>query len=139
MSHQGTRGTKFYQDGPGLTVDRITHDVIGAAIEELSNLGSGFLESVYEGALCDELGIRDLRCDRQKTVALSYKGKAVGEGRLDLLVSGSVVAELKTVEALAPIQTARMMSYLRLSGIRLGLLINFNVPAPKDGIKRIAV
>ena len=76
---------------------------------------------------------------RQPTIAVRYKGRSVGESRLDLLVGGSLIVELKAVEALAPIHTAQVISYLRITGHRLGLVINFNVSLLRDGIKRIVL
>jgi len=139
MNHQGTKGTKVHQGGPGPVADDIAHEVIGAAIEVHRHLGPGFLESTYESAVCLELELRGIPFERQKSVALSYKGKAIGEGRLDLVVGGVVVVELKTVESFAPIHTAQLISYLRLTGLCLGLLVNFNVPVLRDGIRRVVV
>jgi len=139
LNHQGTKDTKVHQGGPGFVADDIAHEVIGAAIEVHRHLGPGFLESAYEAALCTELGLRRIPFARQKSVVLSYKGNPIGEGRLDLVVAGEVVVELKTVESFAPIHTAQLNSYLRLTGLHLGLLINFNVPVLRDGIRRIVV
>ncbi len=117
----------------------MAHAVIGAAIEVHSVLGPGFFESVYEEALCVELGLRDIPFARQEVVAVDYKGHPVGEGRLDLLVDGCLIVEIKAVDAFAPIHLAQVISYLKTTGWQLGLLINFNVPILKDGIKRIVV
>ncbi|MEO0081954.1 MAG: GxxExxY protein [candidate division WOR-3 bacterium] len=114
-----------------------TEKVIGAAIEVHKALGPGFLESVYEEALCLELEFQGVKFVRQTPVAVDYKGRRVGEGRLDLLVEGSVVVELKAVDALAPIHSAQMISYLKATGCRVGLLINFNVIRLRDGVKRM--
>jgi GxxExxY protein len=122
---------------PSQEVDRLARAVIGAAIEVYRVLGPGFLESVYEDALCVELELRRISFARQQPVAVSYKGHEVGEGRIDLLVGGMLIAELKAVEELAPIHSAQVISYLKMTGYQLGLLINFNVPVLKDGIKRI--
>jgi GxxExxY protein len=124
---------------PQESLDRLAHAVIGAAIEVHRLLGPGFLESVYEEALCLELGLRHIPFERQKCVAVSYKGHPVGEGRLDLLIGGSLVVELKAVDALAPIHTAQLLSYLKITGHQLGLLINFNVPMLKQGLKRVVL
>ena len=102
-------------------------------------LGPGFLESVYEEALCVELALRGIHFLRQVLVAVDYKGHPVGESRLDLLIEGTLVVELKAVDALAPVHSAQMISYLRATGHHLGLLINFNVPLLKDGVKRIVL
>lgn len=117
--------------------ERLAGNVIAASLEVHRLLGPGFLESVYEEALCVELRLRSIPFVRQLSVALNYKGSVVGEGRLDLLVGDCLIVELKAVEALAPIHTAQVISYLRTTGLNLGLLINFNVPNLKYGIKRV--
>ena len=122
---------------PGDELDRLAHAVIGAAIEVHRHLGPGFLEAVYEEALCVELSSRQIPFVRQAPVAVRYKGHAVGESRLDVLVANALVVELKAVEAIVPVHVAQVMSYLKATGHRLGLLINFNVPFLKSGIKRI--
>ena len=113
--------------------------VIGAAIEVHRQLGPGYLESVYEEAMAVELTLRGIPFARQVVFALDYKGHKVGEGRMDYLVDGCLVVELKAVETFAPIHTAQAISYLKATKHRLALLINFNVPVLKDGIKRIAL
>jgi GxxExxY protein len=100
-------------------------------------LGPGFLESIYEEALCVELTLRRIAFQRQVPVPIFYKGAAIGQGRLDLLVQGKLVVEIKTVESLAPIHSAQAISYLKATGHQLALLINFNSAVLKDGIKRI--
>ena len=122
---------------PDKEVDALASAVIGAAIEVHRVLGPGYLESVYEEALAVELELRGIEFERQKLVSVSYKGHTVGEGRLDLLVGGRLIVELKAVDALAPIHTAQVMSYLKTLTLPLGLLINFNVPLLKHGIKRV--
>jgi len=117
--------------------DPRTYAIIGAAIEVHRVLGPGYLESVYEEALAVELNLRGVAFERQKGMSVDYKGHAVGEGRLDLLVDGCLIVELKAVEALAPIHTSQVISYLKATQLPLGLLINFNVPLLKEGIKRI--
>ncbi len=124
---------------PGAKIDKLAHEVIGAAIEVHRVLGPGYLESVYEEALAVELRLRNIPFEQQKELAVDYKGYAVGEGRLDFLVNGCLVMELKAVEALVPIHTAQVMSYLQAMNLPLGLLINFHVPLLKDGIKRIVL
>ena len=120
-------------------IDKVTEAVIGAAIEVHRTLGPGFLESIYEEALCVELSLRGVRFARQAPVGVDYKGHRIGESRLDLLVEDSVVVELKTVDALAQIHTAQVISYLKATGCRIGLIINFNVKRLTDGIKRIVL
>ena len=122
---------------PDALTDDLAHRVIGAAIEVHRHLGPGYLESVYEEALALELGLRGIAFERQKPIGVAYKGHAVGESRLDLLVGGCLVVELKAVEALAPIHQAQVISYLKATGLKLGLLINFNVPVLKSGIRRV--
>ena len=124
---------------PDQELDGLAHEVIGAAIEVHRQLGPGLLESVYEEALCIELTLRGIPFVRQSTFAVSYKGRPVGETRLDLFVGGSLIVELKAIEALAPIHSAQVISYLRITGHRLGLVINFNVSLLRDGIKRIVL
>ena len=124
---------------PGAELDQLAHGVIGAAIEVHRLLGPGFLESVYEEALCVELKLRGIPFTRQAALGVDYKGHAVGEGRLDLLVGDALVVELKAVDALAPIHSAQLLSYLKATGYQLGLLINFNVPVLRNGIKRVVL
>ena len=115
----------------------LTYSIIGAAIEVHRLLGPGLLESAYEECLCHELHLRGIPFERQKPIPVVYKGVKLESGyRLDLLVAGQVVLELKAVEALCPIHEAIMLTYLRLSDHHLGLLINFNVIVLKDGIRR---
>ncbi len=122
---------------PDKEIDGLASAVIGAAIEVHRILGPGYLESVYEEAVAIELQQRSIMFERQKPIGVEYKGNAIGEGRLDLLVGGRLVVELKAVDALAPIHTAQVMSYLKTLALPLGLLINFNVPLLKQGIKRV--
>ena len=124
---------------PSPELDRLTHEVIGAAIEVHRTLGPGYLESVYEEALAIELELRKISFTRQVVIAVDYKGHSVGESRLDFLVGGQLVTELKAVEALAPIHSAQVISYLKTTGHPLGLLINFNVCFLKDGVKRVVL
>jgi GxxExxY protein len=118
--------------------DNVSREVIGAAIEVHRHLGPGLLESAYEACLCQELAMRNLPYERQKPLCLHYKGTDLDCGyRLDLVVAEKVILELKSVEKLDPIHQAQLLTYLRLSRLKLGLLINFNVPVLKSGIKRI--
>ena len=121
----------------GLVAEELTDQIIGAAIEVHRALGPGLIESVYEECLCHELSERGLRFVRQVEVPVSYKGVKLSSGcRLDILVEDEVVLELKSVETVMPGHEAQLLTYLRLSGKRVGLLINFNVPLLKDGIHR---
>jgi GxxExxY protein len=113
------------------------NQVIGAAIEVHRALGPGYSEITYELALAVELELRGVQFVRQWPFALTYKGRPVGEGRLDFLVEGCLVVELKAVESLGPVHTAQTLTYLRATGHELALLINFNVSVLKTGIKRI--
>jgi GxxExxY protein len=116
---------------------QLTHEIIGAAIEVHRLLGPGLLESAYEECLCRELTLRNLGVQRQTPVPVVYKEVKLECGyRLDLVVEKRVVLELKSIEAFSPVHEAVMLTYLRLSGFRIGLLINFNVTILKDGIRR---
>jgi GxxExxY protein len=120
--------------------DPLTHEIIGAALEVHRVLGPGLLESAYEECLAHELSIRKLEFRRQVPVPVVYKGVKLECGyRIDILVAGSVVLELKSIEAIAPVHEATLLTYLRLSGNTLGLIINFNVTILKDGIRRFVL
>ena len=118
----------------------ITEKVIGhACIEIHRQLGAGLLESAYEECLCHELSGLGIRFERQKPLPVKYKSVNLDCGyRLDLVIEDKIILELKTMEQLLPIHDAQLLTYLKLSGLTLGLLINFNVPVLKNGIKRIA-
>ncbi|MFN6562513.1 MAG: GxxExxY protein [Nostoc sp. ChiSLP01] len=122
---------------PSEEVDRLAYAVIGAAIEVHQVLGPGFLEEVYKEALIIEFLRRGIRHEFEKLVTVNYKGHEVGKGRLDFLVANCLILELKAVQNLAPIHEAQVLSYLKITNHPLALLINFNVPLLKDGIKRI--
>ena len=124
---------------PSKEIDEIASKVIGAALEVHRALGPGYLESIYEEALSVEFGLQAIPFKRQVSFCLQYKEMEIGEGRLDLLVENELVVELKAVESLAPIHFAQVISYLKSTGKKLGLLINFNVPVLKNGIKRIVL
>lgn len=118
-------------------INEITREIIGAAIEVHRQLGPGLLESAYFECLCRELFLREIPFEYEKPLPLEYKGIRLECGyRIDLLVEGSVVVEIKSVEALAPIHDAQLLTYLRIGGWRVGLLINFNVAVLKNGIHR---
>jgi GxxExxY protein len=115
----------------------ITRQIIGAAIEVHRQLGPGLLESAYEECLCHELAARKVNFERQKPIPLVYKdAKLDCSYRLDILVEGKIVVEQKSIGGLGPIHDAIVLTYLKLSGHKLGLLINFNVALLKDGVKR---
>lgn len=119
--------------------DALTQQVIGAAIEVHRALGPGYLESVYEEALSHELDLRSIPHERQTPITITYKGKTVGDGRVDLLVSCRLIVELKAVDEIAPIHTAQVISYLKATRRHTALLINFNVSVLKEGIRRISL
>ena len=120
-------------------INRITWQVIGAAMEVHDALGPGHPESAYENALCIELELRGISFKRQLGIELTYKGRLVGTSRVDLLVEDTLIVEIKAVEALASVHSAQLISYLKCTGHKLGLIINFNVRKLKDGIKRVAL
>jgi GxxExxY protein len=116
----------------------LSNRVIGAAIEVHRILGPGLLESVYELALERELALQGMEVQRQRPVSLEYKGIALGDAfRLDILVNELLLLEIKAVEQILPLHEAQLLTYLRLTGRRLGLLINFNTKILKDGIRRV--
>jgi GxxExxY protein len=120
-----------------LIEEQVTEAIIGAAIEVHRHLGPGLLESAYEECLCHELHLRDLSFQRQVELPVEYKGIKLDCGyRLDVVVENVVVVELKSIERILPIHQAQLLTYLRLTGKRVGLLINFNVSALKHGIVR---
>jgi len=128
--HRGTEKTLFDSD--------LTDIVIGCAIEVHRALGPGLLESAYEECLCYELAARDVTFERQKNVPLQYKDVRLEVGyRLDLFIENRLVVELKCVEKILPIHEAQLMTYLRLTKVKTGLIINFLTPVLKDGIRRI--
>ena len=121
-------------------INQITGEIIGAAIEVHKILGPGLLESAYEECLCHELTLRGLQFERQKELPIDYKGNRLDCGyRMDLVVAGNVIVELKACDNLLPIHAAQLLTYLKLTGLKIGLLINFNVAMLKDGIKRLAL
>ena len=120
-----------------MEINEVTGTVIGAAIEVHRALGPGLLESAYEECLCRELTLRNIPFQRQHPLPVKYKGLALDCGyRLDLVVAGAIVIEIKAVEKLLPIHDAQLLTYLKLSGLGVGLLINFSVPVLKQGIRR---
>ena len=117
--------------------EALAHRVIGAAIEVHRHLGPGFLESIYKKAMEHELTTSGLLVEREKEILVPYKDIQIAGQRLDLLVGGRIIIELKAVESIAPIHEAQLISYLKATQLRLGLLINFRVPVLKDGVRRI--
>jgi GxxExxY protein len=124
---------------PNPDLNRITNDILGAAIEVHRTLGPGFPEAVYCKALEVEFAARGISFRPQCSFDVTYKGVVVGQGKMDFLVEEKVILEIKAVEAFAPVHTAQTVSYLRATRHKLALLVNFNVRRLKDGIKRIAL
>src|SRR5262249_23233953 len=123
-----------------LGTDLVAKGIVNAAFAVHVALGPGLLESVYEACLVHELIKQGMKVERQISLPVLYDGVRLDAGlRLDLLVEDFVIVELKSVETVLPVHTAQLLTYLKLSGHRLGLLINFNVPLIKDGIRRIAL
>ncbi len=121
-----------------MDINTLTGSIIGAAIEVHKALGPGLLESAYEECICREFEERGLRFQRQKPLPIVYKGVRLDCGyRLDIVVEDAVLLELKACERLEPIHHAQVLTYLKLSGLKLGLLMNFNVSVMKEGIVRI--
>jgi GxxExxY protein len=133
---QQMNGKKAIKEPPP-EIDRLAKIAIGCAIEVHRHLGPGYLEEVYEEALCEELRLQGIPFKRQHSISVSYKGKPVGKGRLDILVGDKLIVELKAVNAIAPVHSAQVMSYLKATNLPLGLLINFNVSLLKEGVTRI--
>ena len=118
--------------------DPLTHEVIGAAIDVHRELGPGLLESVYEVCLSHELGLRGIEHVRQVKLPVHYKGAQLdADFRIDILIPGQLIIEIKSVERMLGVYDAQLLTYLKLSKIRVGLLLNFNVPVLKDGMKRL--
>lgn len=121
-------------------MNQLTETVIGAAIEVHRELGPGLLESAYQKALEHELTLRGIEFVPQKTCAVTYKGLLIEDAyRLDLLVADKLVVELKAVDALADVHEAQILTYLRFTGCRIGLLVNFRSRLLKDGLRRLAL
>jgi GxxExxY protein len=138
MNHRGTESTELrHSDG---TRDPLTEKIIGSAIEVHKILGPGLLESAYEECLCHELSTAGIAYWRQVAMPVHYKSVRLDCGyRADLVVQDSVLVELKAVEKLLPIHKAQLLSYLKLCGLRTGLLLDFNVPLLRDGLVRMVL
>jgi GxxExxY protein len=120
-------------------MDKLTERIIGCAIEVHRQLGPGLLESIYESALCVELEFEKIQFQRQVALPIEYRGRPLGEHRLDLIVEEKVVIELKSVERFDPVFEAQLLTYLKLAKLRVGLLINFNSRLLRDGVKRFVL
>ncbi len=131
LNHQN----EIYKDYPE---SKLTEEIIGAAIEVHKFLGPGLLETAYQACMERELDLRKLQFEKQKSLPIEYKGvKLDCEYRLDLLVERKVIVELKVVDSLASVHEAQLLTYMKLTGCKIGLLINFNVSVLKAGIKRM--
>jgi len=119
--------------------NKLTERIIGCAIDVHKHLGPGLLEATYEAALCIELEDAGLRIQRQVTYPVIYKGRTIGDYRIDLIIQDAVVVELKSVERFDPVFEAQVLTYLKVSGKRVGLLINFNSRFLRDGVKRFVL
>jgi len=118
----------------------LTREIIGALREVHKNLGPGLLESAYQRCFCQELSLRGIPYECERPIPINYKGVELDCGyRLDVLVDGRVLVEIKAVEAIAPVHKAQLLTYLRLLGIKVGLLVNSNVPVLKEGIQRLVL
>jgi len=121
-----------------MDINQLSSQIIGAAIEVHKTLGPGLLESAYEECLCHELHLRGVSLERQKQLPVLYKGKCLDCGyRLDIVVEKAIILELKSCEKIEPIHKAQLLTYLKLSSLTLGLILNFNVPVMKNGIVRM--
>jgi GxxExxY protein len=123
---------------PDPKLNRITNAIIGAAIAVHRELGPGHLEAIYGRDLAIEFAHRGIGFQKEVPVTLAYRGQVVGNGRLDFLVEGCVILELKSIESIGPVQRAQMLTYLRITHHKLGIILNFNVARLVDGIRRIA-
>jgi GxxExxY protein len=121
-----------------MDINQLSNKIIGAAIEVHKAIGPGLLESAYEECLCHELNLRGIFYERQRPLPLEFKGKKLDcTYRLDVVVEKQVILELKSCERIEPIHEAQLLTYLQLSGLHLGLILNFNVVVMRAGIKRI--
>jgi len=128
ISHRNTEITEL---------NKITERIIGCGIEVHRHLGSGLLESAYEAALCVELGLQGLQYQRQVPIPLTYKGEQIGDYRIELVVEDTVVVEIKSVERHDPLFEAQVLTYLKITVKKIGLLMNFNSRLLTNGIKRL--
>jgi len=121
-----------------MDINRLSSKIIGAAIEVHKTIGPGLLESAYQECLGHELGLQRMSFESEKPLPIIYKGKKLDCGyRLDMVVENLIILELKSCEKIEPIHKAQLLTYLKLSGLTVGLLLNFNVPVMRDGIVRI--
>jgi GxxExxY protein len=139
MSLNSVRVWKLSACGAKRMADSLTEKIISAAIEVHRILGPGLLESIYEEALCYELSKRGVQLERQKEVGVIYKDRVIKGQRLDLLVNGEVVVEIKSVRRIDDIFVAQVLSYLKSTGMKRGLILNFGQMRLIEGIKRISL
>ena len=141
MNHKGTKSRRRRDlESIPSSAEAVAAQVVDAAFAVHSELGPGLLESIYERCLTRDLQVRRVQVERQVIVPISYKGMCIDRGlRIDILAGRCVVVELKAVDTLLPVHIAQVLTYLKLTGHRLGLLINFNVPLIKCGIRRIVL
>jgi GxxExxY protein len=139
MAAEGVPNVLSRPNEPDEKVDRLARAVVNSALEVHRTLGPGFLECVYEEALAVELKYRSIPFERQVPIAVKYKGYLVGESRVDLLVGGALIVELKSVEVIAPVHVAQVVSYLKAFGHSLALLITFNVKLLRTGVRRVVL
>ena len=131
--------TRERRVGEGVLYPVLSHAIVGAAIEVHRRIGPGQLESVYQKALAKEPALRGIRHQAQAPIAMDYKGECVGDFVADFIVDDRVVVELKVVSRLQPVHVAQVLSYLRATNLRLGLLINFDVPVLYRGTRRVVL
>jgi GxxExxY protein len=134
LQHEGTKLTKDTKT----SLLALSHEIIGAAIEVHRWLGPGLLESVYEAALCNELRLRGMSVERQVSLPVTYKGEVLDCClKLDLVVNNKIIVEVKSVDKLLSVHKSQLLTYLRLQGLWLGLLINFHCELLRDGVRRV--
>jgi GxxExxY protein len=139
MNRQDAKDAKTIKREPDEEIDRLAYRVIGCALEVHRHLGPRFLEAVYEEALSLELRRQEIPFAHQSEISIAYKGDAVGVGRVDFLIDNQLIVELKATDALANIHTAQVLSYLRMTRCKLGLLINLNVTMLRQGVERVVL
>jgi GxxExxY protein len=123
-----------------MDLNQLSSKIINAAIEVHKELGPGLLESAYEECLCHEFRLKEINFERQKSLPIIYKDIMLDCGyKLDIIVENAIILELKACEKIEPIHKAQLLTYLKLSNLKLGLLLNFNVPLMRDGIKRVVL
>ena len=141
LSNQIARAVRGgdHEPGQGLLHRELSYAINGAAIQVHKHIGPGQLEAVYERALCEELGMQGIGFERQAPVKATYKGRVIGEYYADVVVENQVVVELKVVAKILPVHKQQVLTYLRATGLRLGLIMNFNAPVLWREIKRVVL